>query len=181
MSNNGNLDDIHAKFIDINKELYGIWLNEILFSWRWWLNIALTIIPWLIWIKYRDRKNTIRLLFVGLTVAGVTEVLDVLGMSYGFWHYDWTVLPLFPIYIPWNFTLFPVTIMFLLQIKPKANVYIKALLFAAFSGYAMEPLFEKLGMYHNIKWSSFKSFIIYVFLYLFFNWIYNKAKRCEQV
>lgn len=73
MSNNATLDDIHAKSVDINKELYGIWLNEILFSWRWWLNIALTIIPWLIWIKYRDRKNTVRFSFVGLAVAGVTE------------------------------------------------------------------------------------------------------------
>lgn len=180
MMSNRVLDEINARFVDANRQLMNVWLDEIVFTWRWWLNIALFIIPWIIWTRYKDRKSIVRLLFVGLIVAVITEILDTIGISYGVWHYDWTILPLFPIYIPWNFSLFPVLIMFMLQIKPKISPYIKAVLFGGFSGFIMEPLFERIGLYHAIRWNSLKSFIMYIPLYLFLNWVYEKVKQCES-
>lgn len=177
--NNRVLDDIHSKFVDINKELFNLWRVEVLFSWRWWLNLALTIIPWIIWMRYRRREDTIRMLFTAFVIAVVTDFLDIIGISYGLWHYDWTLLPLFPIYIPWNFSLFPVLIMFMFQTMPKVSPIIKALGFGGFSSYLMEPVFQKIGMYHNIHWSYFNSFIIYVPLYLFFFWVYKQTEKCK--
>lgn len=41
-------------------------------------------------------------------------------------------------YFPWDLTLMPVSIMVLLQIKPTANPWLKAIVFALFASYAAE-------------------------------------------
>jgi hypothetical protein len=62
-----------------------IWLEQVLFSWRWWFSLFLTIIPWILWIKYRPKQSTYRLLFVGFYIVIITSYLDFLGYSYGLW------------------------------------------------------------------------------------------------
>lgn len=180
MINNGILNEIHTQFTKLNRDLFNIWASEIVFSWRWWINLVLTIIPWIIWIKNRDKNNTLRLLFTGLVVATLTEFLDIIGISYGLWHYDWILIPLMPIYFPWDFSLFPVSIMFFLQVKPKISPLIKALLYGIFSALLMEPLFEKISMYHTMHWNKWYSFILYIPLYLLFNWIYNTTEKLSK-
>jgi hypothetical protein len=175
------LDKVYELVADANSMLFQVWKAQILFSWRWWFEIVLTLIPWILWIKYRDKTQTIRLLFVGLLVGLITNTLDVIGGCFNLWHYDWKMLPFIPVYIPWDFALFPVIVMFLLQVKPKIKVIYKALGFAAYSAFISEPLFHWLGLYHPIKWKSWYSFIIYIFLYLFFNFVYNSKplKQCN--
>lgn len=177
------LNDVYDKVASVNRELVAVWRTEIVFSWRWWLNIALSILPWILWIWLRDKKNTVRLLFVGLVVALVTTFLDNLGISYNRWHYDWKVIPSIAIYLPWNLTLFPVGVMFFLQVKPQANVYKKALLYAVVAAATLEPLFVWLGLYHPVRWNSFYSFPIYFFLYLFYSFIYNckSLRNCSSL
>jgi hypothetical protein len=54
--------------------------------------------------------------------------------------------------MPWDFTLFPISVMILLQFKPKINAYIKAIVFAFLSAFVFEPLFSSIGMYHMTHW-----------------------------
>ena len=54
--------------------------------------------------------------------------LDLMGILFGLWSYYDNVVPFSPAFLPWDFTLLPVVIMFLLQIKPKINPIIKAIL-----------------------------------------------------
>ncbi|MGG1877942.1 CBO0543 family protein [Paenibacillus cisolokensis] len=42
-----------------------------------------------------------------------------LGIAMGLWHYHWEVIPFMPANFPWNFSLLPVTVMFLNQYKPE--------------------------------------------------------------
>jgi hypothetical protein len=167
------LNGVFNKVANANNELLQIWVSQIVFSWRWWLGVLLTIFPWIIWVRIRDKKNTIRLLFVGIIVILVTDSLDVIGMSFHLWHYDWTVLPFIPEFIPWDYTMFPVGIMLILQLKPKVNAFIKTIAFAFLSAFIIEPLFNWLGLYDMVHWKYWYSFVIYLALFLIFNWIYK--------
>ena len=167
------LDGVFKKVAVVNIELLQIWISTIVFSWRWWLSLVLTFLPWIVWIKIRDKKDTARLLFVGLVVLITTDSLDIIGLSFDLWHYDWTLTPFIPEFIPWDYTLFPVAVMTMLQFKPKINVLIKALTFAFLSAFVFEPLFYWLGMYNLVHWKYIYSFIIYIPLFLFFNYIYK--------
>jgi hypothetical protein len=178
MKQNHLLDEVYNMVERANSKLIEIWVAQIVFSWRWWLEIALAIIPWIVWIRIRDKKNSARLLFVGLVVAIISNFLDVIGAAFNLWHYDWKDLPFLPIYMPWDFTLFPVSVMILLQFKPKIKAYIKGIVFSFLCSFIFEPLFSFLGMYHITNWKYWYSFIIYIPLYLFYNYLY-KSKLLE--
>ncbi|MDP4090273.1 MAG: CBO0543 family protein, partial [Bacillota bacterium] len=115
MEAKGLLDEVYKISAQDSFKLYNIWITQIVFSWRWWFEIGLTIIPWIVWLKIRNKKDTARLLFVGSVVAIVSNMLDIIGGSYNLWHYDWKDFPFVPIYLPWDFTLFPVSVMIMLQ------------------------------------------------------------------
>lgn len=167
------LKHIYEMVAENNKDIFDIWKTQIVFTWRWWLGALLTIVPWVVWMKIKDNKQLVHLLFVGLIVALITDLLDILGLCFGFWYYEWKVLPITPIYVPWDFTLFPVGTMLFMQFKPKSNKFIKAVIFSFFSSFVFEPIFSWLGIYVMTNWKYWYSFIIYIFLYLLFDKIYN--------
>ena len=153
--------------------MYTLWSSSIIFSWRWWINIALTVLPWVIWLKVRDKENTSRLLFVGVITMLVTNCLNNIGLNYHLWHYDWKITPLTLMFIPWDYALFPVGIMLLIQVKPKVSVYIKAFIFAFITAFVFEPFYSWLGLYQPVHWKYWYSFIIYIPLFLIFTKIYH--------
>ena len=172
------LDEVYREVVQSNLKVYSIWLSNIVFSWRWWFSVALSIVPWIFWIIIRNKNNTSRLLFVGLVSGIVASILDNIGASYNLWHYDWMVIPFTTVYFPWDFTLFPVSIMILLQFCPKINKYIKAVAYSFMCSFVFEPFFLWIGMYHMVHWEHWYSFIIYIPLYLFYNYLYNN-KICH--
>jgi hypothetical protein len=173
MQGNKMLDDVYTKVEKINQELVQIWVSKIIFSWRWWVELFLSVLPWIIWFKVHDKSKTGRQILVALEVIIITSFLDIVGMLFGLWHYDWNVFPFIPVFIPWNWTLFPVFIILLIQFRPKINAFYKAIVFSFFCSYIFEPIFEMLGMYHKLRWKSWYSFIIYILIYLFSSYIYN--------
>ena len=173
MMENQLLDEVYNKVTQTNLEIYNIWLTHIVFSWRWWLGVALSIVPWILWVKIRDRNNTARLLFVGLVAAIISNVLDTIGTSYGLWHYDWKVFPFITVYFPWDFTLFPVSIIMMLQFMPKWNKYIKAVAFSFMCSFVFEPFFSWVGLYDAVNWKYLYSFIIYIPIYLYYEYLYK--------
>jgi len=143
------------------------------FSWRWWFGVALSILPWIVWSKIRDKEDTVRELFIGLVVMLFTVSLDNAGLALDLWHYDYKILPIANMSFPWDYTLFPVGVMLILQFNPKINVYVKALSFAFITAFIFEPFFVWVGMYRMLLWKHCYSFVVYFPLYLFFNYIYK--------
>lgn len=169
---------IHIIDINVNQitelmyEKFNIWVHYELFSWRWFIGLFLTTIPWVIWyVVTRNNKNMDRFLFSGFLTIIIAVALDIIGDQYGLWHYRFNVVPILPTYFPWDFTLMPVTVMFLLQIKPKANPFLKAILFALISSFLGEPFFYWNDMYNPIHWRFIYSvpiqFLIYLLAYYF--------------
>lgn len=71
-----------------------------------------------------------------------------------------------PDYIPWDFGLMPVTVMFFLQIKANANPFIKAVIYAGMTAFLAEPLFLKLGYTKYPGWNPIFSFPVFIVIYL---------------
>jgi hypothetical protein len=69
------------EYADAFYKMLDVWQKYMLFTWRWWLDLALAIIPWIIWLKVRDKVSTHRLLYAGFIVMMLTSFLDMLGMS----------------------------------------------------------------------------------------------------
>lgn len=42
------------------------WIQDDLFTWKWWLLVAATIIPWILWLIFHDKKRTFEILSCGL-------------------------------------------------------------------------------------------------------------------
>lgn len=173
MESRAILDKIYNMIETVNYKLFHIWITQIIFSWRWWLAVTLSILPWIVWLKIRDKRDTVRLLFVGLVVMLVTNIMDNIGLSYNLWHYDSIVTPLPNLGLPWDYSLFPVGIMIIIQFCPKINAYIKSAGFAFVTAFIYEPFFVWIAMYHQTNWKYWYSFVIYIPLYLFFNYIYE--------
>lgn len=171
------LNDVYDEIRKVNNDLFSVWKSQILFSWRWWLNIVLSVIPWVVWIIIRDKKDTARLLFVGVFASLVTNVLDIVGLNLDFWHYDWKIFPIIPTYLPWDFTFAAVGIMIFLQFQPQLHPLIKAAIYGGITAFLIEPLFSLVGLYHLFNWKYIYSFFIYFALYMLYHVIFKMLSK----
>ncbi|MED4054516.1 hypothetical protein P4654_10330 [Niallia taxi] len=167
------IDEQYVLLDKAHSHLQDIWADNILFSFGWWTSLFMTIIPWIIWLIFRNKESSARLLLAGLWAMFISTWLDYVGVTLGLWRCYNKLVPLMPDYIPWDFALMPVTIMFFLQIKAKANLLIKAIIFASMTAFLAEPLFLKLGYTKYPGWNPIFSFpgflIIYIIAHLLAN------------
>ncbi|MDQ6596438.1 hypothetical protein E2K98_28315 [Bacillus salipaludis] len=173
-------DKFFQRIHQVEVEYVNYWKEHTLWHWEFWVSVALSIIPWLVWIILRKRGSEARLLLAGIFGLSVASWLDFLGLVFGLWHYSGRVLPTIPTFLPWDFTLIPVTLMLWLQFKPALNPFLKAVIYSALTSFIGEPLFEWIGFYTTVKWNVFYSFPIYIIIYLIAYRI-SKAKSFEPL
>ncbi|WP_336784986.1 CBO0543 family protein [Paenibacillus sp. MMO-177] len=173
------IDENYYKIEELLDQKMQIWSDYVVFSGLWWLGVILSVAPWILWILLRNKQSTDRILYAGFLSTILALMLDVLGDQYGLWHYRFNVIPLIPTYFPWDVTLMPVGIMFLLQLKPEGSPYLKALVFALITSYAAEPFFQWLGIYQPMKWHHTYSVPIQFGLYLLAHYFSRRQKFQE--
>lgn len=140
--------------------------EDFLFTWQWWLGIALFVIPWIIWFILRNKESTGRLLLGGLLTIILSLTIDLAALSAGLWSYPMVIIPLAPfLFLPYHFSLAPVGIMFALQIKPNMNSFLKGLIFSAIAAFIGMNFFKVIDFYNPKNWSSLYDFCIFLFLY----------------
>ncbi|PLT29995.1 CBO0543 family protein [Peribacillus deserti] len=166
-----NYDQIHK----LIQEKIEIWFDYVVFSSLWWLGVALSVIPWILWFIFRNKNSTDRILYSGFFVIIISIALDIVGDQFSLWHYRFNVIPIVPTYFPWDITLMPVTVMFILQIKPDTNPFIKAIVFAVFSAYIAEPFFHWLGIYVTLSWKYTYSVPIQFVIYLVAHYLSRRS------
>lgn len=148
-----------------------LWRSGMYLTWRWWVVVALTVVPWVVWIVIRKKDSTHRLLYAGMFVAFFGFVFDMLGVITDIWSYPVLLLPILPECSPYNFTILPVVTMLFLQYCPKVKPWIKALAYAAFGAFIFQPLMEWAGLYANDEWRDWYSFPILFGIYLVANFL----------
>ena len=171
---------VYEKLESIHQGKRQLWVSDVVFTWQWWLAVFLTIAPWVLWVHVRKKQSTYRLLCAGLFVIIVCSWLDVTGVTFGLWHYNFDVFPMMPAYSPWDFTILPVLVMLLIQYKPKTNPIIKAVIFGGSSAFVGEPVSQWLRLYDPHNWTSLYSFPIFMIIYLIAHLI-SSRKAFEEV
>jgi hypothetical protein len=159
----GSFYDIVTK---ANKDYFEYWKENTLYHWDFWVSLLFIIVPIIFWAKFRKKESSNRLLFVGFFVIIITSYFDFLGVQYGLWYYSGKVIPSIPSFLPWDWVIFPIFIMTLIQVKPSLSPIIKGLFFASVSCFIGEPLFLWFGLYVMEKWHIYYSFPIYLVIYL---------------
>jgi hypothetical protein len=162
---------VYNSISQANVEMIKVWLKYSFLTLQWWLGVCLAIIPWVLWMIFRKKESTNRLLFVGFFVMLISSWLDLIGILFGLWSYDFNVVPFSPAFVPWDFTLLPISIMFFIQIKPKVSPIIKGIAFSVFSSFIAEPFFVWIGTYNTKHWKYVYSFPIVIVIYLLSDWL----------
>lgn len=160
---------------DAHQVLFSTWKEYLLFTWEWWIAIFLTIGPWIVWVIFRKKESTDRLLYAGFFIIIISSWLDHLGVIKGMWIYYVDVFYCVPPYILWDFSIIPVTVMFLIQIKPNLSPLLKGVIFATL-GVTGEIFFQWVNFYEPLKWSIAYSFPIYIILYLISDYLTRRTK-----
>lgn len=163
--------ELYKEVDKVNDKYFNFWKEHTLLHWDWWVSLGLTIIPWLIWWKYRDKENTARFMFSAFFIVIISSWLDFMGVVCGLWYYTGKIIPSIPSYIPWDFCLVPVTMTLLMQIRPEGSPLKKAVLYGVLAAFIGEPLFELIGFYTRLKWENIYSFPIYILIYLCADWV----------
>lgn len=150
----------------LQRQTVDFWRANILFSGRWWMMAAMAVLPWPFWIVVRKRDSSARLLFAGIFVALAATVLDGLGYTMGWWHYQAPLLPMIPEAFPFNVSVLPVVTMLFIQFLPKVKPLWKALIYSTAGAFLFEQLMEWMGVYCDTNWKHIYSFAILFILYL---------------
>ncbi|RBP88729.1 hypothetical protein DFO70_11353 [Cytobacillus firmus] len=162
----------YQQFTEISAAFADILKNDFITTWQWWFGLALFIIPWLVWFKYRKKDSTGRLLLAGLLSIILSLTIDLAALSLGLWSYPMIIIPLAPfLFLPYHFSLAPVGIMFALQIKPQMNSLLKGILFSAIAAFGGMNFFNAIDFYNPKSWSTLYDFVIFLTLYYAGYWI----------
>lgn len=166
--------------VETNQMISDVSMEAFLFTWKWWIAVAMLIVPWIVWAIFRKRESSARLLYAAFIVMLLSTTLDTIGVDSGKWAYPVKVIPLPTISYMFRYSLLPVLIMFFLQIKPNFNPVIKAVFFGGFSAYIGMPILSMLDLYNKIDWTYTYSFFILVFIYLIAHW-FSRRKSFESI
>ncbi|WP_019152692.1 CBO0543 family protein [Robertmurraya massiliosenegalensis] len=154
----------HDAFVDT-------WLEVILFTPRWWLGLGLSVIPWILWVKLHNQQIRGDLIRAGFFMAIIALILDSIGLQFGLWLYPYNVFPFITAYLPWDLSLLPISIMFMIEIFPNRHPFIKGIIYGTLAAFIGEPIAIWLDLYEPLYWKSIYSFPIYILLFLLCNQI----------
>jgi len=173
------MEDAYSLITQANNNMITLWLKYTFLTWQWWFGLFLSIAPWITWIFLRKKESTNRLLFAGLLAILISSWFDILGIIFGLWSYYYSVVPFSPAFIPWDFTLLPVTIMLSLQYKFNMGPIKRAIAFSILSSFIIEPFFVWIGFYNPKHWEYIYSFPIIIVIYLLCDW--SKKSRFDKL
>lgn len=167
---------IYEKLYDTHVEFYHLWVEQVLFTWRWWMAVALIVLPWLIWFFVRKKECTDRLLYAGFFVMIFSSALDMVGIALNLWYYPVNVFPIMPEFIPFDICALPVATMLCIQYFPNISPFIKAVIYASTGSFIFQPINKLTGLYRGEHWKDYYSAPIFIFIYLIANYISTKNK-----
>ncbi|WP_308635221.1 CBO0543 family protein [Paenibacillus silvisoli] len=172
--------EAHDAIAQAQIDFVPVFMNEMPFTFGWWIKVAEVTLPWTLWIVVRKKESTSRLLFVGFYVMIISCYLDYLGISYGAWRYLVKLTPTIPSYIPWDFSMIPVFVLLLIQFKQRIHYLWKALFFGLFTSFVAEPFYKWIGHYDPKEWKYVYSLPIYMAIYIIADWL-SKRKSFEPI
>ncbi|WP_077622391.1 CBO0543 family protein [Sediminibacillus massiliensis] len=159
----------------LRKELF---FDEVLFSFQWWILLAITVILWIIWLLVVDKKRLKPILIVGLIIGLLAIVFDDFGLSVAAWYYPYQMVYFTTRLNPVDLAVLPVCYMLLYQFFYRWKSYlIASAAFGLFASFIAEPIFVQLNMYKMMRWEYWYSAPIYFMMGIFVKWLVDKIDK----
>jgi hypothetical protein len=153
------------------------WYHQSLFTWNWWLLLALLIIPWIIFYFLADRSKLHHLLHVGAFIGIVAICLDSIGNELCLWTYPNNLIFITPKALPFDLSVLPVIYMMMYQYASTKKKYVFTCLAVSFGlAFIGEPLTGWLHLYQEVQWSHYHSFPIYFLIGIASKWLVDKVR-----
>lgn len=157
------------------------WRMEDFLTWRWWILVALLVLPWIIWWMVVDKRKIHQLLNFGLMTIIVTGLIDVAFVELGMYIYPYKLVPFSPRLLPYVMGFLPVTYMLLYQYFPRWSSFTWALFgVGGILAFIVQPLAIAIGMYRLVNWSLIYSFMIYISVGIAFRWLTELFTKAEE-
>jgi len=151
------------------------WIYAVVFTYQWWLLVALMIIPYIVWWKIVDRKNFFEITTYGLLVALFTGLLDAIGVELDIWDYKYDLVPLLDVLIVYDVSILPITYMLVYQYFRTWRSFAMVHVIVAFVfAFVFEPILMWLDIYHPSKWTHSYSFVGFFLVAIFLRWLMNR-------
>jgi len=157
------------------------WKSDILFTWQWWLLLALAIIPWLVWWMLVDRKRIFEILTYGLMIMTVSTLFDAIGVELDLWEYHYQLIPLLDVFIVYDVSVIPVTYMLIYQyFNIWKSFLIANIVLSGIFAFVSEPILKWLNYYQLIEWKYLYSFGIYIAIAIIIKCFINILKKVSR-
>jgi PAS domain S-box-containing protein len=155
------------KLIHFGNEMnLDFWLNHVLFSWKWWMVVGLTILPWVLFFYFFKKEKRKQYFISALILMISSSFLDIAGLSYDLWRYYVKAVPVMGGFFPWNFSIIPFFYMISFEIFPEWPKVVKAIMVALLFAYIGEPIMDYIGFTSHHDWKHSYSIPFYFALYL---------------
>lgn len=167
------LEKARKEYLEVAREY---WLKHDLFSFDWWLLLIISVVPWLVWWKFVDKKRLTQILLYGFFVSAESVMLNISLTNSMVWGYQNIVFYLFsPVLFPYDFTMMPVVYMLVYQkcIKWKTYLFASISISVIFT-FVVEPLLEWMKIYREYKFPSIYSFALYLLIAVVSKWIVDR-------
>ncbi len=158
------------------------WYHDDLFTWKWWLLLALTVLPYILWWQIANKRRAHELLLFGMLTAVFAIVLDNLGTELMWWGYPDKLVQFAPPLFPADLVLVPVCLMTVYQFfgEDLRRFLIAITIWGALLAYIGEPFFIWLGYYQLITWKLTYSLIFYVVASTLARWIVRATRHVPE-
>lgn len=140
------------------------WKSEMVFTWRWWLLVALTVVPLVVWWKIVDRNRAYEIAFYGCFLNISAVFLDNIGTGLLWWSYPIKLIPVVSHFFTPDSILVPIVLMIVYQFFSSTwkQFFVANVVTAAFLAFVAEPVFIWLGYYQLNDWKLVCSFLFYL-------------------
>ncbi|GIO26368.1 CBO0543 family protein [Ornithinibacillus bavariensis] len=153
------------------------WLNDTLFTFRWWILLFTTLVFLFVWLIILDKKRIFEITTYGFMVAFTAVIADITGVFLMLWQYKHTLTPL-SIVIEIDTILMPIIYMIIYQYFNTWKSFIIAVIIQAFIfSFILEPLLVWLQVYVLYHWKHIYSFIPYIIIAVVFKGVIYKLKQ----
>ncbi|MCA0757598.1 hypothetical protein KP806_21280 [Paenibacillus sp. N4] len=154
------------------------WLQDDLFTWRWWLLLGAGLLAIIVFYKALDRSRKAEIMLYGFFIALLATFLDILGWNLHLWAYPHKLLPMCTPLLPVDYVVLPIFYMLIYQrFRSWKSFFWASVVLAFVMSFILEPVFIWIEIYKPLAWKHVYSFPIYIANGLLGKWVIAKLTK----
>ena len=172
------IDDVSNHLIQLRLE---IWSSYTLFTWQWWIFVAICIISVIAFIILVDKKKYLQTIAFFGVIYLINKNLDDIATALDWYDYRMQMEPIIPTFLVANIFVIPITYSIFYQRFEKWGAFALAvILFSAFTAYIALPAAKSVSIYVEKSWNGHLSFVSLLVMNILAKLFIDKAKFLSE-